>query len=433
MRVIIWGINYAPEPTGIAPYTTELAEHLQSQGLRVDVLAGFPYYPAWRKDPGDAGRIYRSEKVGAVTVHRCWQYVPVRISALRRMVHELSFGVSSLLRALVLPRADLYVVISPPLGLGIVAWLVTRLKRSRYLFHVQDLQPDSAAGLGMVRAGIFLRLMYACERFAYRGAAGVSGISPGMIDAFAAKGVPSGKIFLLPNWLRQPPAGVPETVTPAEFRKTHGVPADAFLAVYSGNLGKKQGLDALLDAAEILEKERDRPARKIVLIIAGDGAGQFAIAGRLKERPLDNIRLLPLQPAEAYRAMLRAADVALVTQMPGTGQVCFPSKLLSVLSAGLPVLTAADETSDLARAVGDGGFGRNVPAAAPEAMAAALGEMADRPSQLAEWRENTRWVGRFSPGVMLGRFEGVVRDLGGSNGGGLPRPLEPAPHRGNSQ
>lgn len=431
MRVIIWGINYAPEPTGIAPYTTELADYLQSRGVTVEVVTGFAYYPAWQKLAADSGKFYRSEQIGAVTVHRCWHYVPRKLGTLKRVIHEFSFGLSSLLRTLVLPRADLYVVISPPLGLGVIAWMVTRLKRSRYLFHVQDLQPDSAAGLGMVRPGLFLRLMYACERFAYRGAAGVSGISPGMVDAFAAKNVPAAKTFLLPNWLRQPSQDSPGPGEAAQFRQTHGISSEAFLAVYSGNLGRKQGLETLVDAAGILTGKANG-GRSIVLIIAGDGADQVLLAKRLAQQPLANLRLLPLQPAAAYRAMLQAADVALVTQMPGTGQVCFPSKLLSVLSAGLPVITAADETSDLARAVREGKFGRNVPAAAPEAMAEALREAAANPGQVAAWQHNTRWVNQFSPEVMLAKFEAAVRALGADDAS-APAALDRVPRSANSQ
>jgi colanic acid biosynthesis glycosyl transferase WcaI len=431
MRVIIWGINYAPEPTGISPYTTDLAEFLQTRGMEVEVVTGFPYYPSWQKQPGDRGKLYRREEAGGVKVHRCWQYVPRKLSTLKRVLHEVSFGLTSLGRTLFLPRADVYVVVSPPLGLGLIAWLVTRLKHSRYLFHVQDLQPDSAAGLGMMRAGVFLRLMYACERFAYRGAAGVSGISPGMVDAFAAKRVPASKVFLLPNWLRQSRHVPPGADEIARFRQTHQVPAEAMLAVYSGNLGRKQGLEVLIDAAEIVAGQKVA-GRPVVLIIAGDGAGQGLLAERLKRRPLPNLRLLPLLPAIEYQIMLRAADVALVTQMPGTGQVCFPSKLLSVLSAGLPVITAADETSDLARAVREGGFGVNVPAASPAALAAALREIAARPALQQEWAAHTRWVDRFAPEVMLPKFEKAVRALALAGPRSDPA-MESVPHRMNSQ
>jgi colanic acid biosynthesis glycosyl transferase WcaI len=432
MRVIIWGINYAPEPTGISPYTTDLADHLHGCGVNVQVVTGFAYYPAWEKLSQDRGQLFRTERINGVPVHRCWQYVPRKLNTLKRVLHEATFGVSSLLRALFLPRADVYVVISPPLGLGVVAWIVSRLKRSRYLFHVQDLQPDSAAGLGMVKAGGFLRFMYACERFAYDRAAGVSGISMGMMDAFANKGVPAQKVFLLPNWLRGAGRIAPPASEMVRFREEHQVPAGALLAVYSGNLGRKQGLDVLLDAAEILAG-RANAGRPIVLIVAGDGADQASLSNRLKRNPLPNLRLLPLQSAANYQVMLRAADVALVTQMPGTGQVCFPSKLLSVLSAGLPVITTADDTSDLARAVREGGFGINVAAASPGPLAAALETAASNPALLEEWRAKTQWVERFSPEAMLPKFVAAIRAVANPGHAEEQPALETLPQRMNSR
>ncbi len=431
MRVILWGINYAPEPTGIAPYTTELAEYFQRIGLEVEVVTGFTYYPNWRKNEADRRKLYRDEKIGAIPVHRCWQYVPEKLSTLKRVFHEMTFGITSLIRTLFLRRADIYVVVSPPLGLGVFAWIASSLKRSRFLFHIQDLQPDSAAGLGMVKTGPFLRFMYACERFAYNRAAGVSGISAGMMDAFAAKGVPAAKAFLLPNWLRN---DAPSAATEADalaFRNENEIPTNAMLAVYSGNLGRKQGLEVLLDAAEMLTLQ-PVSGKPVFLIVAGNGADRELLRDRLARHPLANVRLLPLQSAGKYQAMLRAADVALVTQMPGTGQVCFPSKLLSVLSAGLPVITTADETSDLARAVRDGGFGINVPAASPPELANALQRAAQNPGLLAEWRARTCWVERFSPDAMQSKFEAAVRQLAAS-----PRyseaDLETVPERMNSR
>ena len=427
MRVIIWGINYSPEPTGIAPYTTALAEYLARGDWQVDVVTGFPYYPAWKKQAVDRRCLGRSEIVAGLPVHRCWQYVPARLSTWARILHELSFGLTSFWRILRLPRADVYVVVSPPLGLGPLAWLATRIKGSGFLFHIQDLQPDSAAGLGMVRPGLFLRLLFACERLTYRCAAGISVISAGMADALRAKGVPARKIFLLPNWLRPATPSAAKPDGPA-FRRRQGIPAEALLAVYSGNLGRKQGLEGLLEAAALLA-QAPVPARPVVIVIAGDGAARAALAARLESRPLANVRLLPLLPEDDYQAMLAAADLAVIAQVAGTGQVCFPSKLLSVLAAGLPVVAVADASSDLAHAVAEGGFGRTVPPGNATALAGVLADAATDPAVGKEWAARTRWVGRFSPDLLLPRFEAVLRQLAETGGrseqleGAVPGPV----------
>jgi len=149
MKVILWGINYSPEATGIAPFNAELAEYLAGGDCDISVVTGFSYYPHWRKAPADRWRLFRKERINGVNVLRCAQYVPEKVSTLRRIIHELSFGLTSLVRVLFLPRPDIYIVVSPPLFLGFCAWIATIVKRSRFVFHIQDLQPGAAVGLGM--------------------------------------------------------------------------------------------------------------------------------------------------------------------------------------------------------------------------------------------------------------------------------------------
>src|SRR3954466_7171994 len=220
MRVIVWGINYAPEFTGIAPHSVALCEFLAGQGHDVEMVTSFPYYPNWRKRPEDVGKLYSTDSLNGVRVRRCWHFVPARVSAIKRIFHEASFVFTSTLRILTLPRPDVFVVVSPPLLLGAAGWFVSKLKRAPFVFHVQDMQPDAAVGLGMLKPNAFTRALYALEAFAYRHAARVSGITPGMLKAFRSKGVPDSKLIYFPNAIEletdevQPKRG--------DFRKTHG-------------------------------------------------------------------------------------------------------------------------------------------------------------------------------------------------------------------
>lgn len=407
MKVILWGINYRPESTGIAPFNAELAEYLAGAEHEVEVVTGFAYYPQWRKAPTDR-RLYRTDEINGIKVHRCAQYVPARVTTLRRMWHELSFGISSLLRVLFLPRADVYFVVSPPLFLGFCAWLAMLVKRSPYVFHVQDLQPGAAVGLGMVKGRTFIRLLYALESFAYRHAAAVSGISDGMMEEFRRKGVPARKRIYFPNWLRSTAA----KAAPGGFRARFDVPADHLLAVYSGNLGRKQGIDILLEAAERLQHNTAvGPAAPVTIFIAGAGAEREALADRVARLNLSNLRLLPLLSDEDYAMMLADADVGLITQASGTGQFFFPSKLLSLLQAGVPVATVADEDSELARAVGEGGFGVNVRPGQAEELAAALRRLGADALWLAQLAQHTRWVDRFSPALVLPHYAQALEQV----------------------
>src|SRR3954471_20158803 len=226
MRVVIWGINYAPEFTGIAPHSVALCEFLLEQKHDVEMVTSFPYYPTWQKRPEDRGRLYRTDHINGIPVHRCWHFVPARVSALKRIVHEGTFVFMSTLRALVVERADVFVVVSPPLLLGAAAWLVGTLKRTPFVFHVQDMQPDAAVGLGMLRQSWFTRALYALEAFAYRHAARVSGITRGMLKTFRSKGVTDSRLVYFPNAIEL------KTDEPApvrgEFRNRHGFRADEF-------------------------------------------------------------------------------------------------------------------------------------------------------------------------------------------------------------
>ena len=159
MRILVWGINYAPEATGIAPCNVALCESLRRAGHDVRMLTAFAYYPSWEKASADAKRWYRTDVIRDVPVHRCWHYVPRRVSAWQRIIHEGTFVLSSFLRGLLLPKFDVAVVVSPPLLLGAAATALARIKRARFVFHVQDLQPDAAVGLGMLKPNAFTRTL----------------------------------------------------------------------------------------------------------------------------------------------------------------------------------------------------------------------------------------------------------------------------------
>jgi colanic acid biosynthesis glycosyl transferase WcaI len=405
MRIIVWGINYAPEITGIAPHNVALCEFLERQGVDVEMISTFAYYPAWRKAPFDRYALFRTDRLNGVPVHRCWHFVPKRVSPWKRIVHEGTFVLTSTVRALLLRKPDTYIIASPPLLLGLAAWLVSALKGAPFIFHVQDLQPDAAVGLGMLRRGWFTRVLYWLEAFAYRHAARVSGISEEILEAFRGKGVPNEKLILFPNGVAIPDKN--QIPARGSFRAKNGFRADEFLAVYAGNLGVKQGLNILLDAAERLGGNH-----AIRVIICGDGAEQAALRRTMKSRGLTNIAMLPLQFGLDYRELLVDSDISLITQQSGSGNAFFPSKLLVTLAHGSPVITVADEGSALARAVAEGQFGINLRPGQPDQLATAFCKLAHNREQLRQWSENGRaYVKRFEQQGLLKDFYRHVQSL----------------------
>jgi colanic acid biosynthesis glycosyl transferase WcaI len=404
MRAIVWGINYVPEFTGIAPHNVALCEFLAASGDEVLMVTGFPYYPSWKKRPEDRGQVYRTDQINGVSVHRCWQFVPTRVSALKRIFHEASFVFTSTLRALSLPRADVYVLVSPPLLLGVVGCLVGKIKSAPFVFHVQDMQPDAAVGLGMLKASWFTRTLYWLESFAYRHAARVSGITQGMLKSFRVKGVLESKLIYFPNAIALNDVAPPPAR--GEFRSRHGCAPEEFLAIYAGNLGVKQGLDVLLETAPLLRDPRIR------IFICGDGAQRESLADRVRELKLPNVSMLPLQVGRDYRALLVDADVCFITQQVGAGNSFFPSKLLGLLAESKPVVTVAAPECELALSLTEGKFGANVPPGHAQELADLLEALAQDPQRLAEYgAAGRRYVEQFDKTCVFQTFAEEVEAL----------------------
>ena len=407
MKITVWGINYDPEPTGIGPFNTDMCVYLAEQGHEVTMISTFPYYPWWKKPLEAKGKWFERTEPKGVTLFRCWHYVPERPSSLKRLLHELSFLATSTWRALFLPPPDVYIVVSPPLFLGLGAFLISRLKRRPFVFHVQDLQPDAALGLGMIKPGPSVKVLFALEKWNYSMAAAVSGICGGMLDAFARKRVPARKIILFPNWI--PDSSAPKNPAPnaGSFRGHYNIPAETPLIAYSGNVGMKQGLEIVIEAAALGKLKKESASQALHWAVCGEGAAKLALEKMIHDQTLeDAVHLYPLQPDDRYQALLRETDISLITQQRGTGQFFFPSKLLSILQFGRPVLAVADGSSELARAVESGRFGLVVePGDAAALLAAAEKILAASAEQKTEWAANGRaWVDQFRRSRVLGQF-----------------------------
>ncbi|MDI6757653.1 MAG: WcaI family glycosyltransferase [Endomicrobiia bacterium] len=339
MNINVVGINYHPEPIGISVYTTEMCEYLKSAGHEVTVFTAFPYYPQWSVAPEYRGKIFLRENINGIEVKRSYVYVPSIVTAASRALHEISFMISSFVNLLFSSRADVMIAVSPTLGTALVAAVIGFIKRTPFILHIQDLQPDAATALGMLKKGALLDMLYKAERFAYARAARVSAISGKMCDRIAAKGVPTEKIFLFPNWIDA------EHVKPApkdnEFASKHN-PSGKFLALYSGNIGIKQGLDVIVEAARILKDDRD-----ILFIVAGDGAYKKTLLEKHKALHLENIVFLDVRPSEELPLMLSAADICLIPQRQSVTDIVMPSKLLAIMACERPAVATAPAGSEL--------------------------------------------------------------------------------------
>jgi colanic acid biosynthesis glycosyl transferase WcaI len=387
MKVLILSINYWPEVTGIGAFTTYRAEYLAAAGHDVEVCTAFPYYPEWKVPSGYAGKLAASEERNGVRILRSYAYVPNPVTPLKRILHEATFIASSLIRAFARKRPDLLLAVSPPLGLALNAILLGRLWRIPYVFDVEDLQPDSAAELGMLPSWA-MRFFYKVEKAAYNHAALVTTLTGGMRQRILGKGVPAEKVELL-----EPRADDSLfDIEPGEgcaFRQRYGL-EDRFLATHSGNMGVKQGLDVIVDAA-VLSRSDDL----IEFLLVGDGAVCGKIKRRVSELELRHVRFLPLLDLKDFRGLLAASGVCLLTQQASVSEIAFPSKIVTYLAAGRPVIASVNPDSEIARTIRESGAGRVV---APEDGAALLtaihefqGEDPREHSRNAREYANRRW------------------------------------------
>ena len=405
MRIAIVGINYAPEPTGIPVYTTGLAEYLVSQGHDVTVYTGFPHYPRWKKNPGDRHRLFRAETLNGVAVRRHYVYVPKRPSALKRIPHELSFVVSGSIGYLFGPRADFTIIISPPLFTGIPVAVIARLKGSRTLFHVQDLQPDAAVDLGMLKPGKLASLFFLLEKVTYRLVDFVSSISAGMVSRIASKGVPESKLSLFRNWAHDNLISPMSTDT--HFRREWDLEGK-FVVLYSGNMGVKQGLDSVLQAAVALKSHKD-----VVFLIVGDGGEKPALMERANAMNLTNVQFRPLQSMEQLSELLATADVAIVPQKHGVKDIVLPSKLSNLLASGRPIIAAAEVETEFGKMVLESGCGVLVEPGNGAQIASAILELRSVPDSRVRMGDSGRryMEVELSGAAILGTINGQIEAM----------------------
>lgn len=397
MRVLILSINYWPEVTGIGAFTTYRAEHLAAAGHEVEVCTTFPYYPEWKVPSLYKGRLAQSEERNGVRIVRSYAYIPNPVTALKRVAHEASFVISATIRALGRKRPDVLLVVSPPLGLAAPAIVLSRLWNIPYVFDVEDLQPDAAADLGML-PGWAVAILRKVEAAAYRHARMVTTLTPSMRQRIIDKGVPDEKVELLEPRMDdslsnlQPEEG-------AAFRQRYNLGGE-FLVTHSGNVGVKQGLDVVLNAAAV-----DRSDASMLFLIVGNGADSERIQRRAAEMNLENVRFLPLLDQHDFRGLLAASDVCLVTQQQSVSAIAFPSKVVTYLAAGRPIIASVNRDCEVARVIEESGAGRVVDAEDPEALWSALRHM--QSEDLSRYTERAREYAlmRWSPVRVLGHLE----------------------------
>lgn len=413
-RILVTGINYAPENIGTGKYTAELCEWLAARGHAVRVVTAPPYYPAWKVWPQHAARWFRRERRSGVEVIRCPIWVPEQPRGLTRMLHLLSFALTSLAALFfsVAWRPQLVINVAPTLASAPGAWLVARIAGAKCWLHVQDFEVDAAMDMGIVDAGPLRRVALAAERWLLGRFDVVSTISTRMLARLGDKGVDAARQVLFPNWVDLD--AISPLTTPSPYRAELGIPSEAIVALYSGNMGLKQGLELLDDVAHQLANEPN-----LYFVFGGEGPARALLESACIALP--NVRFLGLQPTERLQDWLGLADIHLLPQRADVADLVMPSKLTGMLASGRAVLATALPGTGVAEAVSGCGY-VTLPGDAG-AFAAALRHLARNHQQRLQLGIAARHRAETTLGrdAILERFEHRVAQLLGK-----PTPL-PAP------
>lgn len=405
-RILIVALNYAPEMVGCAKYTTELAEDLVSRGHAVEVVTGPPYYPAWRIGEGYSGKRWSTDTLNGVRVHRTPLYVPENPSGLQRIAHLASFGAFATPTAIGVAhrfKPDLVFAVAPTLAAAGAALLAARVCGAKTWLHVQDFEVDAAFDLGVLRnretrtvaLNLESRLLTAFDR--------VSSISPAMVERLGAKGVAADRAVEFRNWVDV--EAVTVFASPGtRYRQEMGIADDQIVALYSGNMAGKQGLEMLGPVARALNDAK----APVSLLFCGDGPARAGLEADCAG--LGHVHFLPLQPMERLAELLGTADIHLLPQRPEAADLVLPSKLTGMLASGRPVVAMAEPGSGLALEIE--GCGLAVPPT-PEAFIRAILSLATDPDlrrtlgSAGRIRAEARW----QKSAIIGGFERSVLSL----------------------
>ena len=374
-KIVIVGINYAPETTGIAPYTTRLCEFIADEGADVTAIVGLPHYPSWTVDPAYRRRVRSVETINRVRVVRVPHFVPGRQTAARRGLYEGSFYLGSRLAARGLDP-DAVIGVSPTLSGLRTANALSLRTGAPFGAVIQDLMGLSAEQSGMQGGRRVAGMVARSEMAALSRASRVGVISGSFGDVLVGAGLSPDLITVMPNFTHV----VASSATRNEARRELGWPLHEHVVLHTGNMGLKQDLANVVEAARLAQN--DPESARMVFVLMGDGSQRREL--EKKARSVQSIRIVDPLPDDLYPLALASADVLLLNERPSVRDMSLPSKLTSYFSTGSAVLACVGADGSCAREVGrtEGGAVR-IDAENPRLLADSILELAADPERRA--------------------------------------------------
>jgi glycosyltransferase involved in cell wall biosynthesis len=404
VRILAFSTYFWPEETGPAPYVTEPMRFLAANGHEVEVWTGYAHYPAW--SPMQPRALASREQLDGIDVHRRLHYVPRTQSALKRALYEGSLTMGALTGLAQARRPDVVLAVTPTLSGAVAGAAAARRFRVPFALLVHDLMGRAAEQSGVAGGGRVAAAVRPIELRAARAADRVGIIADGFRGYFTEAGIPSARIVRLRTWT----LGAEVGATNGAVRARLGWGDQDFVVLHGGNMGHKQGLGNLIEAAAAL-----RGDVRVRVVLAGDGNDRPNLERQAADLGLENLQFLGPQPWGVYEEMLAAADVLVVNQRASVGDMSLPSKLTSYFAAGRPTLAAVATDSETAAEVERSGGGVVVPADDPGALAAAVRALRADPQRRTQLGERAKRYAadRLAAAAVLPEYERFLTDLVG--------------------
>ena len=372
MRILIYSYNYYPEPIGIAPLMTDLAEGLVQRDHQVRVITAMPWYPEGEIYTEYKGKLYSRENRNGVKIQRCYIWTRRERNLYNRALFELSFIFLSFWQALNGSRPDIIILTVPGLPVCLPATLIGWLYRTPVILNLQDILPDAAVHVGMLTNQKLINILEKLEKFAYQKATKISVIADGFTKNLLQKGVPADKIIEIPNWV-DINFIKPLSAENNYFRSENKLEGK-FVVLYAGNIALTQGLETVIEAATGLNHIQD-----IAIVIVGEERALAKLSRYCQKHDTQNVQLLPFQPRKKLPEMLAAANVGLVVQKQNVIAFNMPSKIQVLLASGSAIIASVPETGTAARAIETSGGGLVVNPEDPDALAQAIIKLHSNP------------------------------------------------------
>jgi len=412
-RVLLHSLVFSPDSVSTAYLMTGLAIELKRLGHEVTVLTTTPHYnidnAALARQPLRrrwAGLLYESECEGIPVWHVKLPMKGTRVWA--RALDFLRFHALSLIvSAATLGRQDIVIATSPPLTIGVMSWLLGVRWRAPAVYKVAEVYPDIAIRQGVVRHPALIAAMRWLERFVYARNAMIVPITEQFRRVIRQRGVPEAKLCTIPDFVDTDLYRALPRLGP--FAETHGLGKD-FVVLYGGNIGPLQDWESVLFAAG------QAAGLPIQFVIVGDGARRTWLVEAVRERGLQNVKVLGYQPQAMMPQINASCDIGTIPMTRAGAQDGFPSKIYTIMACARPVIVSAGPDSEMALMVTQAGCGRVVPPEDKQAYAdAVLASFRDRNALAAEGECGRRFVEKDYSKEAIGRkYDALIRQLVGS-------------------